>query len=526
VVLDAADTDELFVDVMNELVGKSLLSVSVEDGAVVYRLLETTRLYALDRLTESGELDPVSIRHARFFADHPARGADLGNVRAALKSSFSFSTGHTTGVRLAATAARMLLERGLVSECQSWCRQALDVIATPASGSTVELELQEAFAITTMFLRGNGDDVRRAVTRGVELARAVGDGDDEVRLLGHLNSFLVRRGEFKESLEIAERSIKPARAPSNVGQIRAEWMVVFSHHLCGHQTDAEGHAEEALRLEATASASSTRRGDSVYNHPHRPTMARTLWLRGRTHHALDLARSIVAGVSGLKHPFERSSALILSEGIFIWSGEWPDAERIVDTISELVTRYSLASQRGTAMGLRGELLVRTGRPQEGCKLLRNAVALLKVERNSSFVTVYLAALAEALAATGSLSEAIHTIEEAITDADERGGTFDLPELKRIKAVMLASRSPTDTRVVEQTLTSAIELARKQGALAWELRATTTLARERLRRGATDALNDLAVVHAKFTDGKDTPDLAAARQLLAERRLDQASGRSK
>jgi hypothetical protein len=41
----------------------------------------------------------------------------------------------------------------------------------------VELDLQEAFAISAMFSRGNGDDVRYALTRGVALARSLADGD-------------------------------------------------------------------------------------------------------------------------------------------------------------------------------------------------------------------------------------------------------------------------------------------------------------------------------------------------------------
>ena len=145
-----------------------------------------------------------------FFVERLERAVDLGNARAALKWSFSSPAGYAVGVRLAAAATKMLLELGLVSECQRWCRQALDVIGTD-SGMLMELGLQEAFAISHMFSRGNGDDARGALTRGVELARALGGGDHEVRLLGHLNSFLIRRGEFKEALEVAERSIAPAR---------------------------------------------------------------------------------------------------------------------------------------------------------------------------------------------------------------------------------------------------------------------------------------------------------------------------
>jgi tetratricopeptide (TPR) repeat protein len=368
-----------------------------------------------------------------------------------------------------------------------------------------------------MFSRGNGDDVRGALTRGVDLARALGGGGHEVRLLGHLHSFLIRRGDFKEALEVAERSIIPARIAEIAGQVRAEWMLAFSHHLCGNQAIAEERCKSALGLEpasAELAPVASSRSQGLFSRPHLGTLARTLWLRGHADGALAAARKVFDGVAALKHSFEKSSALILCEGIFVWCGEWEDAARLLDMLFELVERYSLGSQRGGVLALRGELLVKTGRPQEGCALLRTAASMQKAERNVAFASVYAGALAEGLAAAGSLPEALGTIEGAIGEAERRGGTFDLPELLRIKGVLLASRPQADDRAVHEVLSAAIELARRQGALAWELRATTSLARERLRRGgAADVLGDLAALHDRFTEGLGTPDLQAARRLL-------------
>jgi hypothetical protein len=300
-------------------------------------------------------------------------------------------------------------------------------------------------------------------------------------------------------------------------------MLAFTHHWCGNQASAEEHGTAALRLEAALGESPavfTRRLRGLYNPPHMATLARALWLRGNSDRALAAARGIVHGLSGLKHPFERSSTILTCEAIFIWCGQWAEAERLIETLSELVERYSLRSQRGAAMAVRGELLVRTGRPQEGCTLLRTAAMMQKVEQNASLVSVYAVALAEGLAATGSLEEALRTVEGAIAEAELRGAGFNLPELRRLQGVLLMLRGPTDEQAGEDAMSTAIELARRQGALAWELRATTSLTRERLRRGRGrpgKALGELSAVYAKFTEGKDMPDLCAARELL-ERRM--------
>ena len=90
---DLAGTD--VVDVLGALVDKSLVSLHAAERR--YRLLETIRLYALDRLGEAGEVAVVRTRHLAWFLgacatrtnDHGTRSlgfenaADLENLRAA-----------------------------------------------------------------------------------------------------------------------------------------------------------------------------------------------------------------------------------------------------------------------------------------------------------------------------------------------------------------------------------------------------------------------------------------------------------
>jgi predicted ATPase/DNA-binding winged helix-turn-helix (wHTH) protein len=517
VVLDGGDSTESLPEVMNELVAKSLLSVIVEDGAVVYRLLETTRVYLFERLAESGEVQRVSLLHANLFTDRIERAADLGNVRAALKWSLSSPVGYAVGVRLAAAAARLLLDLGLVTECHDWCRKALDVMERRDQGTLVELGLVDALAASAMYsTRGLDADLRTTLSRGLELARALGSSEHQVRLLGLLNALLIRSGDWREALEVATQSM--AAAP---GSVRAHWMLALSHHCTGNHALAQEHCEEGLRI----AANSREEPMMHFRHPQvLMTLARTLWLRGQPDQAVALARRVIDDESLLHHPVDKCVALLLGVPIFLWRGEYGEAERLVDVLTEHVERYSLESHRGVAMALRGALFVKTGRPQEGCTLLKMADSKLKAARNASHGAFVAAVLAEGLVATKSVSEALVTLEDAIEESQRRGGTRALPELLHLKGVALSLRSPTYGREVDATLSSAIELARRQGALAWELRATTALARERLRRGgAADVLRDLSAVYAKFTEGLETPDLQAARSLLERRVIAEGRG---
>jgi len=183
----------------------------------------------------------------------------------------------------------MLLDLGLVSECHRWCRRALDLIGSPDAGTVVELRLQEAFAVSAVFTTRNGEDVRLARARGIEVAQSLESCDDEVRLVGHLATFLIRTGEFAAALELAERSFAAARRTA--WSVKVEWVLGLSHHMCGGQALAQKHREAGLRR-------ATKSGDSptMFSHTHAQlTLAPTLWLRGRADRAVTVARSIASG---------------------------------------------------------------------------------------------------------------------------------------------------------------------------------------------------------------------------------------
>jgi len=85
----------------------------------------------------------------------------------------------------------------------------------------------------------------------------------------------------------------------------------------------------------------------------------------------------------------------------------------------------------------------------------------------------------------------------------------------MKAEMLLNMdAPGSQSYAEELLQQSLEWARSRGALSWELRAASSLARLRLRQGkAREGRACLEPVYARFTEGFDTADLAAARQLL-------------
>jgi predicted ATPase len=124
-------------------------------------------------------------------------------------------------------------------------------------------------------------------------------------------------------------------------------------------------------------------------------------------------------------------------------------------------------------------------------------------------------LAQGFACTGEFQQGIDVLDEALADGARREERWCMAELLRMKAEMLLGMDASGSEsCAEELLQQSLDWARSQRALSWELRAVSSLARLRLRQGdARGGRACLEPVYARFAEGFDTADLAAARQLL-------------
>ena len=123
-------------------------------------------------------------------------------------------------------------------------------------------------------------------------------------------------------------------------------------------------------------------------------------------------------------------------------------------------------------------------------------------------------LLEALGRAGQTSEGLVTVNEAIQRAERTAEGWIFAELLRVMGELLLQQEMRASSEAEECFQHAGEIAHEQGALAWELRAATSLAR--LWHGQnrrSEALALLQPVYDRFTEGFDTADLKAAKALL-------------
>ena len=527
---DAEGDEAEVVAKVVSLAAKSLVSTSIVNGSTYYRLLDTTRAYAATKLVDRGERHRIARRHAIFFArflqgdeivqsrfgEHDLSGyaPHIGNVRAALDWALSDERNLGIGVELAAWAAPLFIGLSLLEECRSWCERALAVLDDAGRDTRLEMILQEALALSSMYTRGHSDQVRAAIERALVLAETLDDRVHQLQLFAGLNLFLNRLGDLRGSLAAAEKGKSIARATADpAGLAWAEWMLGISHYLEGSQASAQLHCERGLTLAAECSGFN----GTYFGCDHRiralVALARVLWLRGFSDRAIATARKVIDEASSQGQPISICISLMYCSSVFLWTGDLPKAADYIESLIAYSGRYSLEPYRAAGIALKGELAVMRDEPEAGVILLRRALEIMRTEQYGVVVTTFIGTLAEGLRKCGKLEEALVTINGAIGHATSRGAKFDLSELLRIKSQVLADQHDQQSAI--DCLTEALTVAREQSALALELRSVMALTRFSEGGLRDRAHQDLRLVYGRFTEGFQTEDLKQARALLEE-----------
>jgi predicted ATPase len=518
---------EEVAEAIASLVTKSLVTVETNHTGVLYRLLDTTRAYVLTKTEDSGEQNKIAQRHAIYYCEFLERieiasltcknnsavesWRHVNNARAALQWTFSALGDKELGTALAAASASLFLELSLLTECHVWMERA--IAEHSGQGDRREMELQEAFAVSLMFIKGNGEEVH-ALTTALSLAQALELPYHQMRLFAAQHSFLLRIGNFRGAAAVAEQNEAVAKRTGDpTAMMIADWMLGVSHHLLGDQASARKHCETSLKPEPIQNSTLIRSG---YDQRIRAQviLARALWLQGYASRAVTVATQALHLANALDHPVTLCFCSIFTVTVLLWTGDWSEADRIIDRLIASAEKYSLGPYHAIGLGLKGRLSLLQGDTEAGLRLLKASLDALETGQHQALTAVFTSDLAIGLARAARPDEANAAIEKVMTCGEPTRPNFYLSELMRIKGELLASGP--DSSEAEYWFSRSLDLAQEQSALAWELRTATSLAQLWASQGRGDeASRVLRSVYERFTEGFDTPDLKAAKRLLDE-----------
>jgi predicted ATPase/DNA-binding SARP family transcriptional activator len=522
------------VDAVTDLAGKSLVAVERSGPVTRYRLLETTRAYALEKLTDSGELDRVARRHAEYFRDvfvraeaetatrSPAEWLALyawriDNVRTALDWAFSPTGDAAIGAALTTAAVPLWFQQSLLAECRRRAEQARARLgAGPGRDARREMQLGVALGVSLMQTKGPAPDTISAWTTALEIADRLGDIDYQLRALWGLWHFRVSRGECRAALELAEAFCARVAHADPADRPVGDRMMGASLHYLGEQTRARGHLEAMLEhYVAGARQSHTIRFQ--YDQPllARMILARILWLQGFPDQARQVAESSVADARAIDHAVSICGALEVACLVSIWSGDLAAAERSVAMLLDHSARTALSVWNARGRCLEGVRLIHGGETADGLALLGAALDELREAGFVPYFTALLGTLAQGLAEAGQADQGLATIDEALARSERDAELWCIAELLRLKAdVLVRARGARAVAAAEEHVRRGLDWARRQDVLSLELRCAVSLARLWHGQGRDGEARDLlAPVYRRFSEGFDTAELQGAKGLL-------------
>jgi DNA-binding SARP family transcriptional activator/predicted ATPase len=402
-----------------------------------------------------------------------------------------------------------LLSRGL---------ELLERLPAGSKRDKQELSLQLALAPIYRVIKGwTAPELERVLNRALALCDTVGDDTQRARTLYGLQSVYVVQAKLEkvqlvsdELHTLYQRSLGSAPPPVSdmmlagarlhLGRI-AEANEQFGEMIAAYNPDQLLDYQESQGWDFAAQA--------------RAWQAHALWCLGYPQQAQERGREAVRLAQDLVPPFNQalvSAYLALLQQL---CADEKVARMYAEEALALTIKYQATYYRAWAGILVGYALALEQPDEEHIGGLRGSITEFNASSARLRLPYYLSLLARVYGKAGRVEEGLASIDEALAEARAHNERWWDAELHRLRGEFLLLCG-ADTSDGEAAMLRAIEIARSQQARSLELRATMSLARLWIAQNrGDDARRRLGDVYSWFTEGFETPDLQAARLLLAQ-----------
>jgi hypothetical protein len=326
-------------------------------------------------------------------------------------------------------------------------------------------------------------------------------------------------GELAIARRLAEKFSEVAHVKAVPADILAgDRLTGSTLHYAGEQAKALFYLERVVRLDIGPGL----QRHAMWFHYDQHVMAlsrlsRVSWLRGRLDEAVELAQRAVAHARAIDHT--PSLCFALGEAacpVATMVGDLSQADCSIEILLDSAIRHNFSFWISLARCFEARLLIKRGEHLKGSSLLSSWLPTLARRGQALHYSGFAGDLAEGLAADGRITDATSTIQATIERSERDGVHWCIPELLRIKGeLVMHATTAKFLPTAEMYFLKAIEMAREQDALFWELRIATSLARLKIyEKQKSQAKRILSRVYRKFERGLDSEDLRATRALLS------------
>jgi hypothetical protein len=283
---------------------------------------------------------------------------------------------------------------------------------------------------------------------------------------------------------------------------------VLTHYPPTYQGRDVVHLQDIIRFQIDGHVSA------------RAFLARVLWLQGFSDQAVRTAEMSIEDAQATGHALSLCYALALAAcPIALWVGNLTTAAHYTGLLVDISRKHDLPLWSAYGSRFQRAILM-AGDIGAGSQLLD--ISLDEIAQSNVGVRspTGLTQIVEILVRGGRMAEGLAVLKRM----EQLEAAIYTPELLRLKGELsLLHGTLSAAETAKDHFQQALDEARRQGTLAWELRAATSLARLLRKQGRpADATACLQPIYDRFTEGFGTADLITAKQLLSE--LGDAGGR--
>ena len=238
------------------------------------------------------------------------------------------------------------------------------------------------------------------------------------------------------------------------------------------------------------------------------------WMLGYPDRSLDELKAAVTSAESLGHPLTLAQTLCLAAAfVHIFRHEPLAAAGYAERTLRICEEHRIAQYHAIAVCVNGWALSASGESEKGLAQIAEGLDSYGLGANQHML---LALQADAQLASGKPEAALASVAAGLEAVEKAGGAPPLEaELHRLRGEALLTGAGRASEA-ETAMQQGIDVARRQNAKSWELRAATSLARLWVEQGRRAEARDLlSPVYGWFTEGFDTVDLKEAKALLAE-----------
>jgi DNA-binding SARP family transcriptional activator/predicted ATPase len=470
------------------------------------------------------DLDPIERAHlheAVGIALEELYGDDAPEIAVALARHFEQAGSVDKAIRYLSQAAEKAARLSANQDAIAHLRRALALLRSlPASAKRTqqELDLHIALGVPLVLTRGHSaPEVEDLYVGALELSEQVGDAHQRFQVLHGLRRVRLSAGEIQKARDLGEALIALAQDERDAALLaRAHFMQGEAMYVLGEFAKAREHGREAKDLIDLPQSSAhialygtdTGVGGRLYE-------ALALWHLGYPDQALSAAQETISLARALSHPFTLVFALCFVADLYQFRREQRKVRELVQEVLEISEKHGFVLYSAWGTALLGWALAEEGEEQDGINHMYKGIDALQAIGVTWTQSNYRALIAQAYAQVGRTQDGLRLLLEALVQVGSTGeGTFEA-EMVRLQGE-LTLLGVDDAYKAEECFQRALQVARRQGARSWELRAAMSMSRLWRKQGKTaDARKLLHDVYTWFAEGFDTADLRDARALLYE-----------